>query len=101
VLIAEACTHVPASEDIGRVKIPGLLRKRVGEDLKIEIVSGRDFPKDLSDYDLVIHCGACMFNRRYVLARVQEAKRQGVPMTNYGVAIAYMNNLLYNNHNNN
>lgn len=101
VLIAEACTHVPASEDIGRVKIPGLLRKQVGEDLKIEIVSGRDFPKDLSDYDLVIHCGACMFNRRYVLARVQEAKRQGVPMTNYGVAIAYMNNLLYNNHNNN
>lgn len=94
VLIAEACTHVPASEDIGRVKIPRLLRSRAGEGLQVDIVSGRDFPADLSGYDLVIHCGACMFNRRYVLARVQQAKRQGVPMTNYGVTIAYINNLL-------
>ncbi|MCQ2119201.1 MAG: [FeFe] hydrogenase H-cluster maturation GTPase HydF [Bacteroidales bacterium] len=94
VLIAEACTHVPASEDIGRVKIPRLLRSRAGEGLSIDVVSGRDFPEDLSGYDLVIHCGACMFNRRYVLARVRQAKEQGVPMTNYGVAIAYINNLI-------
>lgn len=94
VLIAEACTHVPASEDIGRVKIPRLLRSRAGEGLKVDVVSGRDFPKDLRGYDLVIHCGACMFNRRYVLARVRQAKEQGVPMTNYGVTIAYINKLI-------
>lgn len=94
VLIAEACTHVPASEDIGRVKIPRMLRSRAGEGLQVDVVSGRDFPKDLSGYDLVIHCGACMFNRRYVLARVSQAKEQGVPMTNYGVTIAYINNIL-------
>lgn len=94
VLIAEACTHVPASEDIGRVQIPRLLRSRAGEGLMVDAVSGHDFPEDLSRYDLIIHCGACMFNRRYVLARVQEAKRQGVPMTNYGITIAYINNLL-------
>lgn len=94
VLIAEACTHVPASEDIGRIQLPRLLRARIGKGLQVDVVSGRDFPDDLTPYDLVIHCGACMFNRRYVLARVQQAKRQGVPMTNYGIAIAYMNNLL-------
>ncbi|MCQ2153226.1 MAG: [FeFe] hydrogenase H-cluster maturation GTPase HydF [Bacteroidales bacterium] len=94
VLIAEACTHVPASEDIGRVKIPRLLRSKAGEGLAVDVVSGRDFPADLRGYDLVIHCGACMFNRRYVLSRVEQAKRQGVPMTNYGIAIAYINNLL-------
>lgn len=94
VLIAEACTHEPASEDIGRVKIPRMLRTRAGEGLRVDVVSGHDFPEDLSDYDLVIHCGACMFNRRYVLARLRQAKEQGVPMTNYGVAIAYMNSLL-------
>lgn len=94
VLIAEACTHVPATEDIGRVQIPRMLRARAGEGLTVDVVSGRDFPADLGGYDLVIHCGACMFNRRYVLARVQQAKEQKVPMTNYGVTIAYINNLL-------
>jgi len=94
VLIAEACTHVPATEDIGRVKIPNLLRRRAGQGLVVDVVSGRDFPEDLSGYDLVIHCGACMFNRRYVMSRVAQAKNQGVPMTNYGVAIAYINNLI-------
>lgn len=93
VLVAEACTHVPASEDIGRVRIPRLLRARAGKDLRIDTVSGRDFPDDIRAYDLVIHCGACMFNRRYVLSRVEQAKKQGVPMTNYGIAIAYINNL--------
>ncbi len=94
VLIAEACTHVPAEEDIGRVKIPRLLRAKAGEGLQIDTVSGKDFPDDLSPYDLIIHCGACMFNRRLVLARVDEAKRQHVPMTNYGIAIAYVNGIL-------
>ena len=91
VLIAEACTHAPETEDIGRVKLPRLLRKRVGEELTIDIVSGKDFPEDLSTYDLVIHCGACMFNRKYMLSRVDTAKEQQVPMTNYGVALAHLN----------
>lgn len=94
VLIAEACTHAPLSEDIGRVKIPRLLRKRFGESLSIDMVSGVDFPKDLSGYDLVIHCGACMFNRKYVLSRVNQAKQQGVPITNYGVTIAKLTGIL-------
>ena len=94
ILIAEACTHAPLSEDIGRVKIPMLLRKKIGEKLQIEIVSGTDFPKDLSPYSLVIHCGACMFNRKYVLNRIDQASTQQIPMTNYGVAIAYLNGIL-------
>lgn len=94
VLIAEACTHAPLTEDIGRVKIPRKLRKRIGEGLQIDMVSGTDFPEDLSSYDLVIHCGACMFNRKYVLNRVAQARNQHIPMTNYGVVIAYINGIL-------
>lgn len=94
ILIAEACTHAPQTEDIGRVKLPSLLRKRVGERLQIDVVAGNDFPDDLSDYDLIIHCGGCMFNRRYVLNRIARACSQGIPMTNYGVAIAFMNGIL-------
>lgn len=94
VLIAEACTHAPLAEDIGRVKIPHLLRKRAGEGLQIDIVSGNDFPEDLSPYNLIIHCGACMFNRKYVLNRIEQARAQQVPMTNYGVAIAYISGIL-------
>ncbi len=94
VLIAEACTHAPLSEDIGREKIPAMLRKRFGERLTVDIVSGTDFSDDLSSYDLIIHCGACMFNRRYVMSRVEKAKLQGVPMTNYGVVIAYLSGIL-------
>ena len=94
VLIAEACTHAPLTEDIGRVKIPRLLRKRTGEGLQIDIVSGNDFPEDLSPYNLIIHCGACMFNRKYVLSRIEQARAQQVPMTNYGVAIAHLNGIL-------
>lgn len=94
VLIAEACTHAPLSEDIGRVKIPRLLRKRIGEELRIDLVSGTDFPNDLTAYDLVIHCGACMFNRKYVLNRIGRARDQQVPITNYGVAIAHLNGIL-------
>lgn len=90
VLIAEACTHAPVGEDIGRVKLPRMLRRQVGERLRIDIVSGTDFPDDLRPYDLVIHCGACMFNRTQMLDRVAQAKRQQVPMTNYGVAVAHL-----------
>ncbi len=94
ILIAEACTHAPLTEDIGRVKLPRLLRKRVGEGLQVDIVSGVDFPSDLTSYDLIIHCGGCMFNRKYILSRVERAKAQCVPMTNYGVAIAKLTGIL-------
>ncbi len=94
VLIAECCTHAPLEEDIGRVKIPMMLRKRVGQGLTVDMVSGTDFPKDLTDYDLIIQCGACMFNRKYVMSRIDRAKEQGVPMCNYGVTIAYLTGIL-------
>ena len=94
VLIAEACTHAPQSEDIGRAKIPALLRKRIGQGLRIDHVSGRDFPDNLTGYDLVIHCGGCMFNRQYLLSCVARAKAQGVPMTNYGITIAHLTGAL-------
>lgn len=94
VLIAEACTHAPLTEDIGRVKIPAMLRKRFGQGLTIDIVSGADFPEDLTPYQLVIHCGACMFNRKNVLQRIAQARKQQVPMTNYGVTIAYVQGIL-------
>lgn len=94
VLIAEACTHVPAAEDIGRVKLPRLLRGRVGEGLRIDTVAGADFPDNLRPYDLVIHCGGCMFHRRHVLARIARAAEQGIPITNYGVALAALTGIL-------
>ena len=94
ILIAEACTHTPQHEDIGRVKLPRLLRRKLGEELKIDIVGGADFPEDLTPYDLVIHCGACMFNRRHVMSRVGRAKDQGVAITNYGIAIAALTGIL-------
>ena len=94
ILIAEACTHVPLKEDIGREKLPRMLRARYGQGLRIENVNGQNFPDNLSDYDLVIQCGACMFNRRYVMSRVEKAKSQGVPMSNYGVVIAYLSGIL-------
>ena len=94
ILIAEACTHTPQNEDIGRVKLPRLLRKRFGETLQIDIVSGADYPTDLTPYDLVIHCGACMFNRKHVLSRIERARRQGVPITNYGIILAALTGIL-------
>lgn len=94
VLIAESCTHAPMSEDIGRVKIPAMLRKRFGQGLQVDVVSGVDFPADLTPYDLIIHCGGCMFNRKYVLSRIEKARGQGVPITNYGVTIAYLSGIL-------
>lgn len=94
VLIAECCTHAPLAEDIGRVKIPNMLRKRVGQGLTVDLVSGTDFPEDPSGYDLIIQCGACMFNRKYVLSRIDRAKAENVPMTNYGVTIAHVTGIL-------
>ncbi|HWQ50539.1 MAG TPA: [FeFe] hydrogenase H-cluster maturation GTPase HydF [Terriglobales bacterium] len=94
VLIAEACTHAPLEEDIGREKIPRMLRKRFGPGLSIDFVSGRDFPEDLTGYDLVVHCGGCMFNRKYLLSRIEAAGAAGVPMTNYGVLLAKLSGIL-------
>ena len=96
VLIAEACTHVPLNEDIGRVKIPNLLRKKFGPNIEITNICGNDFPdvEGLKEYDLIIHCGACMFNRRHVLSRIASAEAAGVPITNYGVVMAKMAGIL-------
>ena len=94
VLIAEACSHTPQNEDIGRVKLPRMLHDRFGEELSITVVSGNDFPDDLTAYDLVIHCGACMFTKRHVMARVRQTVVQGVPITNYGIAIAALTGVL-------
>ena len=94
VLIAEACSHIPQNEDIGRVKLPRLLRSKLGDGLVVDVVGGNDFPDVLTGYDIVIHCGACMFNRRTVMSRVRQAKAQGVPITNYGIAIAALSGIL-------
>lgn len=94
VLIAECCTHAPIEEDIGRVKIPNLLRKKVGKNLTVDVKAGIDFPIDASEYDLIIQCGGCMFNRRYIMNRINHARYANVPMTNYGIAIAYLNGIL-------
>ena len=89
VLICEACTHHPISDDIGRDKIPKILQKYVGGELNIKIMSGHDFPDDLQKYKLVIHCGACMWNRRAMLSRILHCRNLGVPFTNYGLTIAH------------
>lgn len=94
VLIAECCTHAPLQEDIGRVKIPKMLKAKYGAGLQVDMVAGTDFPQDLTMYDLIIQCGGCMFNRKYVLSRIEQARQQGVPMTNYGITIAYMKGIL-------
>lgn len=94
VLIAESCAHAPKNEDIGRVKIPALLRRKVGEGLAIDFARGVDFPEDLTPYSLVIHCGGCMFNRRHILSRVERCRRQGVAITNYGILLAHLKGIL-------
>ncbi|OQX54262.1 MAG: [FeFe] hydrogenase H-cluster maturation GTPase HydF [Candidatus Omnitrophica bacterium 4484_213] len=104
ILIAEACTHHPIGDDIGRAKIPNWISERVGSKIgpapdsqcrvNFDIYSGHDFPSNLKQYKLIVHCGACMLNRKEVLNRIYEAKSQGVPITNYGVAIAYLHNKL-------
>jgi len=89
VLIAEACTHHPIGEDIGRVKIPRWLTQYTGVKLDFVTMQGHDFPQDLASYKLVIHCGACMWNRRQMLSRILQCQQAGVPITNYGLTIAY------------
>lgn len=93
VLILESCTHHAIEDDIGRVKIPNLLRKKTGKNLVIENYAGHDFP-DINDYKLIIHCGACMTNRREVLSRILKANEAGVPITNYGITISYCLSIL-------
>ena len=92
VLISEACTHAPLEEDIGRVKIPALLRKKYGN-MSIDFSRGLDFPEEL-DYDLIIMCGSCMFNRAHVLSRIEKAKAAGIPVTNYGVTISKLKGII-------
>lgn len=88
VLILESCTHHPVEDDIGRVKIPRLLKQKTGKNLVIENISGHDFP-EIKDYKLIIHCGACMTNRKEVLSRILLANNAGIPITNYGIVISY------------
>lgn len=94
VLIAESCTHHPLKGDIGREKLPKWLKERTGADFDITVKAGVDFPEDLTEYSLVIHCGACMFNRKQMMTRIIRAQSYNVPITNYGIAIAYMNGIL-------
>ena len=90
VLIAEACTHHPIGDDIGRIKIPNWITQRTGHKINFDVYSGHDFPPDLSKYKLIIHCGSCMLNRKETLSRIYQAKSQQIPITNYGIAIAHL-----------
>ncbi len=94
VLMAEGCSHSYTHEDIGRVKIPNLVQKHVGEELEFDFYSGYDFPGNLKDYDLVIHCGGCLLNKKAVTNRLLACEEAGVPVTNYGVVLAYVNGIL-------
>lgn len=94
VLIAEACTHHPLADDIGRVKLPRWLREYTGKDLRFETFPGRAYPEDLSSYSLIVHCGSCMLTRRETLLRIEAARDAGVPLTNYGVCISYLHGVL-------
>ena len=94
ILMAEACTHNSSHEDIGRVKIPKLLQKYTGKRLEFEYYVHQDFPQDLSEYDLVIHCGGCMINSRSMNNRIEFCLENNVPITNYGVVLACVNGIL-------
>lgn len=94
ILMAEGCSHSHTHEDIGRVKIPNLIRKYTGKELSFDFYSGYDFPEDLKDYDLVVHCGGCMLNKKSVLTRLWVCQQTDVPVTNYGVILAYLNGIL-------
>jgi len=94
VLISEACSHHPIEDDIGRVKIPRWLTQYLNCDLSIDVYAGRDYPENLTDYRLIIHCGGCMLTRREMLNRMQRATEAGVPVTNYGVAISFLQGVL-------
>lgn len=90
ILICEACTHHPIGDDIGRVKIPRWINQKIKGKINFDVYTGHDFPEDVRQYKLIIHCGACTLNRKEMLSRIYEAKRQGIPITNYGTAIAYL-----------
>lgn len=94
VLIAEACTHHPTCEDIGRVKIPRLLQQKTGKKLEFVFAPGRDYPEDIEKFALIVHCGSCMLNRQETLWRLENARKAGVPITNYGMAISYCQGVL-------
>jgi predicted GTPase len=95
ILIAEACTHHPVEDDIGRVKIPRWLRQTVGGELQFDVIAGGgQLPGNLKDYKLIVHCGACMLNRREMLSRLLQAREAGVPIVNYGVLLAYVHGVL-------
>lgn len=94
VLISEGCTHHRQCNDIGTVKLPGWIKKHSGKELEFEFTSGGEFPQELSSYSLIVHCGGCMLNEREVQYRLRQAEDEGVPITNYGTAIAYMNGIL-------
>jgi predicted GTPase len=94
ILIAEACSHHAAEDDIGRVKIPRWLRQYTGLDLTIDVCSGRDYPDNLADYKLIIHCGACMLTRKEMLMRIRKATGYKVAVTNYGLAISCLQGVI-------
>jgi [FeFe] hydrogenase H-cluster maturation GTPase HydF len=94
ILIAEACSHHPIEDDIGRVKIPRWLRQFTGCDLAVDVCSGRDYPENLREYSLVIHCGGCMLTRREMLYRIEKCREQGVPITNYGVCVSLLQGVI-------
>ncbi len=95
ILIAESCAHIPLEGDIGRVKIPNMLKNKFGFAFDIDYTTGEDFPSDLSKYDLIIHCGGCMGTRKHILNRIRLCERQNKPITNYGMAIAKINGVNY------
>ncbi|MFA6104539.1 MAG: [FeFe] hydrogenase H-cluster maturation GTPase HydF [Victivallaceae bacterium] len=94
ILISEACSHHAAEDDIGRVKIPRWIRQFLGADLEIDVFAGRDYPDNLKQYSLIVHCGGCMLNRRETLSRIEQARQAGVPITNYGMCIAYVQGVI-------
>ena len=94
VLIAEACSHHPVEDDIARVKLPRWLRQYVGGDLRIDVSAGQDYPENLREYKLIIHCGGCMINKRQMLSRIQLAREQGVAITNYGLCISFLHGVI-------
>lgn len=94
VLISETCSHHPQKDDIGRVKIPRWLREKTGADLTIDVAVGKDFPEDVTPYKVIIQCGGCVVTRQHMLARLRQAREQGVPMTNYGLTISYLQGVL-------
>lgn len=94
ILIAECCTHAPAEEDIGRIKIPNMIRKKYGEKIQVDVRSGSVFPENISDYDLIIQCGGCMLNSKNIRSRIGKVKEKNIPITNYGIVIAYFKGIL-------